>query len=110
MNVNHIFKNIFIVIFFCFYISFMSLISYSEKIIFYDYACLEHYENITFITNSPTKHETVIDTFQLNIPTDSSYYTILKNGDGYDFIFRNKRHWNGGSTCFYNTETKKLIL
>ena len=79
------------------------------KVIFYGYACVHNYENVEFVTNSPTRHETVIDTQSLNLPVRSSYHTILKNGDGYDFIFRNREYSLKGSTCLYNSESNRII-
>jgi len=79
------------------------------KIIFYGYMCLQSHENVEFVTNSPTRCETVIDTQQLHLPIDSSYHNVFTNGDGYDFVFRNLFYSYGGSTCLYNTERKNII-
>jgi len=87
----------------------MSIKLAAAKIIFYGYMSLQSYENVEFVTNSPMRHEKVIDTKQLHLPTNSSYYNVLKNGHGYDFIFRDKHHSCGGSTSLYNTETKNLV-
>jgi len=84
-------------------------IRFVTKVVFYGYACIHNYENVEFVTNSPTRHETVIDTQSLNLPVDSSYHTVLKNGGGYDFIFRNSGCFTGGSTCLYNTETNEMV-
>jgi len=86
----------------------MSITLGAAKIIFYSYLCLHHHENVEIVTNSPTRCETVIDTKKLNLPANSSYYNIMKKGNGYDVIFRNKMFWYGGSTCLYNTEEKLI--
>jgi len=76
------------------------------KVIFYGFACLHNYENVEFVTNSPERCETVLDTGELD--TVGSYYNVLRNGDGYDLIFRDKMSISGGSACFYNTETQEM--
>ena len=88
---------------------FVSIKLAAAKVIFYGFMSLQSHENVEFVTNSPKRHETVIDTERLHIPTNSSYYNVLKNGHGYDFVFRNRTHDLGGSTCLYNTRTKRLV-
>lgn len=87
----------------------MSVYTTVAKVIFYGCACIQNYENVEFVTNSPTKCETVIDTKELNLPVNSSYHSVLQNGDGYDFIFRNGYCLRGSSSCLYNTESGELI-
>jgi len=89
----------------------MSIQTSAAKIIFYGYMCLQSHENVEFVTNSPTRCETILETKELNLPVSSAYYTILKNNDGYDFIFRKRNGWSpgGGLTSLYNTERKSVI-
>jgi len=74
----------------------------AAKIIFYGYMSLQSHENVEFVTNSPTKHQTFIDTEKLHLPVRSSNYNIIENGSEYDFIFRSRWWSDGGSTCLYN--------